>query len=89
MDDRIRNLLKEGLVAAAATMLTQPYRIRGMVTHGAARGALHARLAARQPVRDAGAARPRGGGDPRLRRPAARPDQQGTRAGHSHRQAAK
>ncbi|HAY79732.1 MAG TPA: bifunctional riboflavin kinase/FAD synthetase [Planctomycetaceae bacterium] len=36
---RIRNLLKEGLVAAAATMLTQPYRIRGMVTHGAARGA--------------------------------------------------
>ena len=35
---RIRRLLKEGLVAAAAKMLTQPYRIRGMVTHGAARG---------------------------------------------------
>lgn len=34
----IRRLIGEGEVAAAATMLTQPYRIRGMVTHGAGRG---------------------------------------------------
>ncbi len=35
---RIRNLIAAGDVGAAATMLTHPYRIRGMVTHGAARG---------------------------------------------------
>lgn len=35
---RIRELIREGEVAAAAEMLTHPYRIRGMVTHGAARG---------------------------------------------------
>lgn len=35
----IRRLISEGDVAAAATMLTEPYRIRGMVTHGAGRGA--------------------------------------------------
>jgi riboflavin kinase/FMN adenylyltransferase len=34
----IRRLIGEGEVAAAATMLTEPYRIRGMVTHGAGRG---------------------------------------------------
>ena len=36
---RIRNLIKQGDVDQAWTMLTRPYRIRGMVTHGAARGA--------------------------------------------------
>lgn len=36
---RIRNLIAEGDVDRACGMLTQPYRIRGMVTHGAARGA--------------------------------------------------
>lgn len=35
---RIRELIREGKVAAATEMLTHPYRIRGMVTHGAARG---------------------------------------------------
>lgn len=35
---RIRQLIKEGQVDQARLMLTQPYRIRGMVTHGAARG---------------------------------------------------
>ena len=35
---RIRTLIAEGDVDAAADMLTHPYRIRGMVTHGAARG---------------------------------------------------
>ena len=35
---RVRRLIQEGDVDAAVTMLTQPYRIRGMVTHGAARG---------------------------------------------------
>ncbi len=35
---RIRELIKDGQVAPARKMLTQPYRIRGMVTHGAARG---------------------------------------------------
>ena len=35
----IRRLIGEGEVATAATMLTEPYRIRGMVTHGAGRGA--------------------------------------------------
>ncbi len=34
----IRNLLAEGDVATAARMLTRPYRLRGMVTHGAGRG---------------------------------------------------
>lgn len=36
---RIRRLVTEGDVDAAAGMLTHPYRIRGMVTHGMARGA--------------------------------------------------
>ena len=36
---RIRASIGEGDVATAAAMLTHPYRIRGMVTHGAARGA--------------------------------------------------
>jgi len=35
----IRQRIAEGDVAAAARMLTHPYRIRGMVTHGAGRGA--------------------------------------------------
>jgi riboflavin kinase/FMN adenylyltransferase len=35
---RIRSLIQAGDAGAAANMLTQPYRIRGMVTHGAARG---------------------------------------------------
>jgi riboflavin kinase/FMN adenylyltransferase len=36
---RVRRLLSEGRVDEARRMLTQPYRIRGMVTHGAGRGA--------------------------------------------------
>ena len=36
---RIRQLIAEGEVAEAAKMLTKPYRIRGIVTHGAGRGA--------------------------------------------------
>ena len=36
---RIRELIKIGDVDTAAQWLTHPYRIRGMVTHGAARGA--------------------------------------------------
>lgn len=36
---RIRELIRGGDVDAASRMLTRPYRIRGMVTHGAARGA--------------------------------------------------
>lgn len=36
---RIRSLIAAGEVAAAARLLTAPYRIRGMVTHGAGRGA--------------------------------------------------
>lgn len=35
---RVRQLVAAGDVAAANTLLTCPYRIRGMVTHGAARG---------------------------------------------------
>ncbi len=35
---RIRNLVRDGDVDQAREMLTRPYRIRGMVTHGAARG---------------------------------------------------
>ena len=35
----IRRLVSEGDVAQAAEMLSAPYRIRGMVTHGAGRGA--------------------------------------------------
>jgi len=35
---RIRQLISRGEVRAARAMLTQPYRIRGMVTHGARRG---------------------------------------------------
>ncbi|MBI3463104.1 MAG: bifunctional riboflavin kinase/FAD synthetase [Planctomycetes bacterium] len=35
---RVRRLIGEGNVDAARRMLTQPYRIRGMVTHGAGRG---------------------------------------------------
>lgn len=36
---RIRDWIREGEVDRASRMLTRPYRIRGMVTHGAARGA--------------------------------------------------
>lgn len=36
---RIRRLVAAGEVAAAAELLSAPYRIRGMVTHGAGRGA--------------------------------------------------
>lgn len=36
---RIRQLIREGQLGEAGKLLTQPYRIRGMVTHGAARGA--------------------------------------------------
>ncbi|MBI2481743.1 MAG: bifunctional riboflavin kinase/FAD synthetase [Planctomycetia bacterium] len=36
---RIRRLIEAGDVDQAAQMLTRPYRIRGMVTHGAGRGA--------------------------------------------------
>jgi riboflavin kinase/FMN adenylyltransferase len=36
---RVRQLLTEGQVEEAARLLTRPYRIRGMVTHGAGRGA--------------------------------------------------
>jgi len=36
---RVRKLISTGDVAVANRMLTSPYRIRGMVTHGAARGA--------------------------------------------------
>ena len=36
---RIRQLLMAGDVDAACRLLTQPYRIRGLVTHGAGRGA--------------------------------------------------
>jgi riboflavin kinase/FMN adenylyltransferase len=35
---RIRKLVAAGDVDAARKLLTQPYRLRGMVTHGAARG---------------------------------------------------
>ena len=36
---RVRTAITEGDVDSARQMLTQPYRLRGMVTHGAARGA--------------------------------------------------
>jgi riboflavin kinase/FMN adenylyltransferase len=36
---RIRSLIAAGDVSAATRLLTQPYRIRGLVTHGAGRGA--------------------------------------------------
>ena len=36
---RVRALIQQGDVQAAGELLTQPYRIRGMVTHGAGRGA--------------------------------------------------
>jgi riboflavin kinase/FMN adenylyltransferase len=36
---RIRALIAEGDVDTASRLLTQPYRIRGLVTHGAGRGA--------------------------------------------------
>jgi riboflavin kinase/FMN adenylyltransferase len=36
---RARKLIAEGNVKESAAMLTRPYRIRGMVTHGAGRGA--------------------------------------------------
>jgi riboflavin kinase/FMN adenylyltransferase len=36
---RVRGLIADGEVARAAQMLSAPYRIRGMVTHGAGRGA--------------------------------------------------
>lgn len=35
---RVRDLIRNGEVGRANEMLTQPYRIRGLVTHGAARG---------------------------------------------------
>lgn len=35
---RVRELIHQGDVGAAAAMLTRPYRIRGLVTHGAGRG---------------------------------------------------
>ncbi len=35
---RVRKLIAEGQVSLAAEMLSAPYRIRGMVTHGAGRG---------------------------------------------------
>lgn len=36
---RVRKLIAEGRVEEATQLLTRPYRIRGMVTHGAGRGA--------------------------------------------------
>jgi riboflavin kinase/FMN adenylyltransferase len=36
---RIRRLIGSGDVAGAGRLLTQPYRIRGLVVHGSARGA--------------------------------------------------
>lgn len=36
---RVRKLISEGQVAEAARLLTEPYRVRGLVTHGAGRGA--------------------------------------------------
>ena len=36
---RIRELIRLGDVTQARELLTQPYRIRGMVTHGVGRGA--------------------------------------------------
>jgi riboflavin kinase/FMN adenylyltransferase len=36
---RVRNLIERGDLDAACALLTHPYRIRGMVTHGAGRGA--------------------------------------------------
>jgi riboflavin kinase/FMN adenylyltransferase len=36
---RIRELIRRGDVSAAGRMLSAPYRIRGMITHGAGRGA--------------------------------------------------
>lgn len=36
---RVRRLIAAGDIDAAGRLLTQPYRLRGMVTHGAARGA--------------------------------------------------
>ena len=36
---RVRKLLADGLVDEARELLTQPYRVRGMVRHGAGRGA--------------------------------------------------
>ncbi len=36
---RVRRAIAQGEVEMAARLLTQPYRIRGMVTHGAGRGA--------------------------------------------------
>src|SRR5690606_15213106 len=35
---RVRKCIQQGNVRAAAGMLTRPYRIRGLVTHGAGRG---------------------------------------------------
>jgi riboflavin kinase/FMN adenylyltransferase len=35
---RVRDAVRAGNVGAARRMLTEPYRIRGLVTHGAARG---------------------------------------------------
>jgi riboflavin kinase/FMN adenylyltransferase len=35
---RVRDLIRQGDVATARQMLTRPYRLRGLVTHGAQRG---------------------------------------------------
>lgn len=35
---RVRELIRQGDVAAARQLLTRPYRLRGLVTHGAQRG---------------------------------------------------
>ncbi|QDU27373.1 Riboflavin kinase [Anatilimnocola aggregata] len=35
---RVRDLIRQGDVAAARQLLTRPYRLRGLVTHGAQRG---------------------------------------------------
>ena len=36
---RVRDLIRDGQLEEACQLLTQPYRIRGMVTHGVGRGA--------------------------------------------------
>jgi riboflavin kinase/FMN adenylyltransferase len=35
---RVRKLIEQGQVEEADRLLTRPYRLRGMVTHGASRG---------------------------------------------------
>ncbi len=36
---RVRNAIRQGDVSLARELLTRPYRVRGMITHGAGRGA--------------------------------------------------